>query len=288
MACNVFAAATPGLAWAGMKCKNCTFARNAHSAEATAVSSQPSKSITVATKDVPQWRAEQAARAKPKEFVITPGMAKGSLAHAVGEALGVKHQGRSNGMIKPIEQEHDKKETRDYHANKEANAQMARAMASMVMQGAPNSKVGSFINKKKEEAGPSSLELRLKQEEADKKKALDAEKKKAQEEVDRKAAELKRAKDEADKKAAEQAKAKDEADKKAAEQAKAKLEQAKAKQAEQERQEAAAKLAEQEAAKLAEPVAAETIAEVAAIEHAAGLTSNVCATEGESEPSPTE
>jgi len=40
------------------------------------------------------------------------------------------------------------------------------------MVGAPNSKVGSYINKKREEAGPGTLELKLKEEE--KKKALEA------------------------------------------------------------------------------------------------------------------
>jgi len=88
----------------------------------------------VATKDVASWRTEQAARSRPKD-IVTPGTAKGSLAFCVGEALGVKHYGRSTGLIKPDEQEHDKKEVRDYHANKAANAQMAKAMASMVMAG---------------------------------------------------------------------------------------------------------------------------------------------------------
>lgn len=90
--------------------------------------------MSVVTKDVATWRNEQAARSRPKD-IVTPGMAKGSLAFCVGEALGVKHYGRSTGMIKSVEQEHDKKEVRDYHANKAANAQMAKAMASMVMAG---------------------------------------------------------------------------------------------------------------------------------------------------------
>lgn len=82
--------------------------------------------------------------AKKKNIISTPGTQKGSLAFFVGEALGVKHQGKSTGLVRA--EIVDKQETREYHANKDANRNMAKSMAELVMNGAANgTKVAKYI-----------------------------------------------------------------------------------------------------------------------------------------------
>jgi hypothetical protein len=71
------------------------------------------------------------AKSHPHIDVIHPATVDGSLASFMGKTLGVKHSGKSMGLVKaPAIQD---SEAVAYHQNKQANQAMAKAFASMVM-----------------------------------------------------------------------------------------------------------------------------------------------------------
>lgn len=143
-ACRKFEPKTPGMPWAGTPCSNCEFKKKDHSADAqkTDVTRRHS------TKDFSTTNWWMDKRNDPKKAVsATPGTTQGSLAFCMGQALNQTHKGKSTGLVKS--EIVDKAETRDYHANKAANKDMAKAMAEMVTKaGTLDNKVGKYMAKK--------------------------------------------------------------------------------------------------------------------------------------------